>query len=352
MSKFGQIIRSARIEAQLSIQQLAHILSIDVSLLSRFERGERLPTKAQVELLAKALGIPIKTLTIEWLSEKIYKTIEDEEFGYDALMVAESKVGYKSTFSGNQQLLGQIDLLKKELDGYRPINSSQLKNLMDYYKVEYTFDSNRIEGNTLTLQETALVIEQGITISGKTVREHLEAINHAEAVDLLLEMVQQQQDITEYVIKQLHALVLRGIDKENAGRYRSVNVRISGSKHLPPEPFMLNKLMEDLIFFYHESKGRLHPVVLAAEMHERLVTIHPFIDGNGRTSRLLMNLVLMQFGYPITNINSERANRLDYYSALENSRNAGGKQQFYDFVAQAVMQSLENFLKMVRPATV
>lgn len=351
MSKFGQLLKNARQEAKMASQHLAQTIGIDISLLSKYEKGDRLPPKSQLEQLAHHLNIPLKTLTIEWLSEKIYKTIEDEEFGYDALVVAESKVGYRTTFSGNQQLLAQIDVLKKELDGYRPINTGQLRNLMDYYKVEYTYDSNRIEGNTLTLQETALVIEQGITISGKTVREHLEAINHAEAVEVLLEMVQQQQVISEYVIKQLHALVLRGIDKDNAGRYRSVNVRISGSKHLPPEPFMLNKLMEDLIFFYHEAKGRLHPVVLAAEMHERLVTIHPFIDGNGRTSRLLMNLVLMQFGYPITNINSERENRLDYYNALENSRNVGGKQHFYDFVAHAVLQSLEGFLKMVRPSS-
>lgn len=351
MSKFGQLIKTAKQSANFTTQQLANSLGIDISLMSRFEKGDRLPTRPQLVQLATILNIPIKSITIEWLSEKIYKTIEDEEYGYDALIVAESKVGYKVSFSGNHQLLAQIDLLKKELDSYRPINTSQLKNLMDFYKVEYTYDSNRIEGNTLTLQETALVIEQGITISGKTVREHLEALNHAEAVEVLLEMVQQQQEITEYIIKQLHALVLRGIDKDNAGRYRAVNVRISGSKHLPPEPYMLAKLMEDLILFYHEAKGRLHPVVLAAEMHERLVTIHPFIDGNGRTSRLLMNLVLMQFGFPITNINSERENRLDYYNALEHSRDAAGKQQFYDFVAKAVLQSLENFLKMVRPAT-
>lgn len=346
MSKLINILKTLRTDRNLSIKELAIQLNMDYTLYSRFENGSRIPNKEHIIKIASFYNIALNELLVVWLSEKIYNEIKDEEIGLQALQLAESKVAYgKKTFV-NHSLIEEINELKQQLDNIRPLSKSHIKKLFEYYKIEYTYDSNRIEGNTLTLQETALVVEKGLTISGKSVQEHFEAVNHAEAIDLLYDFVEANSAITEHLIKQVHHLILRGIDKENAGRYRSVNVKISGSKHLPPEPYLLNKLMEDYIIFYDENCNKLHPVILAAEMHERLVTIHPFIDGNGRTSRLIMNLILLQAGYPITNISSERDNRLAYYKALEDVQVNKDKKPFYEFVASSTIKSLRDFIKM------
>lgn len=346
MKTIATLIKSARTAKKLSLKEVSEALKIDYSLLSRYENGTRKPSKSQLEAIAKFYKTDAKQLILQWLSEKIYSEIKDEEYGLEALQLAESRVAYKSKYFNNNLLLQKADELKATLDTKRPLTKSHLAKLMDYYKVEYTYDSNRIEGNTMTLKETALVIEKGLTISGKSVREHFETVNHAEAIDMLFELVNNAMSLNEYLVKQIHGLILRGIDKENAGKYRDVNVRISGSKHFPPEPYLLAKLMEDYFLFYTENKDRLHPIVLAAEMHERLVTIHPFIDGNGRTARLVMNLVLIQAGYPITNISSEKDSRLLYYETLETAQTKQNKAPFIEFVFNNVIYALTDFLKM------
>lgn len=348
MSRISNILKQARISKKITGVEVAESTGIDASLLNRIESGARLPTKAQLHSLAKVYKISVKSLQIEWLSTKIYKELEGEAYAMEALKVAEALVGYGEANYEDEEIIAKINKLKKQLDAIRPISKAQLENLRNYFKIQYTFDSNRIEGNTLTLQETSLVVEKGITISGKTVQEHLEAINHSEAVEFILDLVKNKTALNEYVLKQLHGLILRGIDKHNAGKYRQVNVMISGSLHKPPQPFMLDKLMEDYFLFYEQNKIKMHPVLLAAEMHERLVTIHPFIDGNGRTSRLIMNLVLMQHGYPITNISSERQNRLAYYNSLETVQVKDDKTKFYDFVCQTVLKSLTEYINLIK----
>ncbi|KAF0221719.1 MAG: filamentation induced by cAMP protein [Geobacteraceae bacterium] len=241
-------------------------------------------------------------------------------------------------------LLAEIDDLKKRLDVLRPLDNESISEAL---AVEYTYESNRIEGNTLTLRETDLVIHKGLTVAGKSMREHLEAINHYEAVLFLRELVQQATPLTESLVKQLHAIVLHSIDREKAGLYRSVPVSISGSRHIPPQPWQVPSLMEDCFRFYEEQRQVLHPVILAAEMHERIVTIHPFVDGNGRTVRLVMNLILLQHGYPIANIPGETESRLAYYHALEIG---GDKEEFHRLIAGYVLASARQGLKVVGDA--
>lgn len=346
MRKFNQILKEARQKKQKSLKEVAQDLNIDYSLLSRLENGSRKVSKAQVLQFASYYDIVAKELITQWLSDKIYFDLKDEDFGLEALQIAESRLTYHAKTFHNQSLIQKADTLKKQLDQHRPLNAAHLQKLMEYYKVEYTYDSNRIEGNTLSLKETALVIEKGMTIRGKSVQEHFEAVNHAEAIDLLDDFVKNKSAFNERLLLQIHALVLRGIDKNNGGVYRNVNVRISGSRHTPPQPLLLGKLMEDYFIFYHEQKENLHPVVLAAQMHERLVTIHPFIDGNGRTARLVMNLILMQAGFPITNISSEQENRLKYYDTLEHAQTEADKSPFIEFVFQHAIQALTEFIKL------
>lgn len=242
-----------------------------------------------------------------------------------------------------QKLLAEIDAAKARLDALRIGNNPALIHALD---IEYTFESNRIEGNTLTLRETGLVIDKGLTVGGKSMREHLEAINHYEAVVLLRELVQAKTALSESLVKQLHGLILRGIDRENAGRYRGLPVLIAGSRHTPPQPWQVPQLMEECFRFYEGQCAQLHPVQLAAEMHERIVTIHPFIDGNGRTSRLVMNLILLQNGYPIATIPGDTENRLAYYAALEAVNLEGKKEPFVLLIGGMVLSAANRLLAL------
>jgi Fic family protein len=246
-----------------------------------------------------------------------------------------------------EALLHDMDVLKAQLDQARPLQYPCILQALD---IEYTYESNRIEGNTLTLRETDLIINKGLTVGGKSMREHLEAINHYEAVLWLRELVQQSSLLTEALICQLHGLILRGIDRENAGHYRRVPVMISGSRHTPPQPWQVPVLMEDCLAWYDSERHALHPVLLAAELHERIATIHPFIDGNGRTARLVMNLILLQNGYPIANIPGDTESRLSYYDALETCNLAGDKNPFLLLIAQYVIAMMKRVLAVVDSA--
>ncbi|MDR1273827.1 MAG: Fic family protein, partial [Odoribacteraceae bacterium] len=197
-----------------------------------------------------------------------------------------------------KQVLAGVDALKARLQVARPLEAEALKKIQAAFEMEYTFESNRIEGNTLTLQETALIVGEGVTIGGKSMREHLEAINHAQAVEFIKDIARADVEITEHTIKTIHALILHGINREQAGAYRSVPVMIVGSRHVPPQPYLIQPEMEEFMITYrqHETSG-MHPVMIAAYLHDRLVEIHPFIDGNGRASRLVMNLYLLSKGY-------------------------------------------------------
>lgn len=246
-----------------------------------------------------------------------------------------------------ESILVEIDRRKTELDILRQaLDNATIQQAL---QIEFLYESNRIEGNTLTLRETQLVINEGMTISGKSMREHLEAINHQEAILFIEDLVIQKVDLSEYILKQIHGIVLYGIDRENAGVYRKLPVAIAGSKHLPPQPYRLQDLMEAYFQFYRDHKDHLHPVVLAAEMHERLVTIHPFIDGNGRTSRLIMNLILLQHGFPLAIIGGDYESRMAYYDALEKVQTEKDKQSFILLIAQKVLFALERYVNILNP---
>ena len=242
-------------------------------------------------------------------------------------------------------ILRRADELKVELGQYRGLHSD---DILEALYIEYTYDSNRIEGNTLTLRETDLVIHKGLTIGGKPMNEHLEAINHYEAINFIRDLVTSNETFNKHNLLTIHGLILHGLDRENAGRFRQVPVMISGSQHIPPQPWQIDKLMEDYFLYYQQKSTELHPIILAAELHEQLATIHPFIDGNGRTARLVMNLILLKAGYPIANISGDTASRLAYYSALEKCNINLDKTEFYDLMARYVVHSLERLLLLVK----
>jgi len=245
-------------------------------------------------------------------------------------------------------LLNECDTLKDRLSKTRPLPVEALKKIEDALAVEYTYESNRIEGNTLTLQETELIINEGVTISGKSMREHLEAINHAEAVDYIKDFAKDTIEISERTIKEIHALILHGINRNNAGRYRNVPVMISGSRHIPPQPYLIEKQMEDFIIKFKQMENDdAHPILIAAYLHDELVRIHPFIDGNGRTSRLLMNLYLLRHGYTLINLKGNAEDKIRYYKALEESHTKNDPAGFQKLVAMAELESLRCYMEIL-----
>ena len=236
---------------------------------------------------------------------------------------------------------------KKELlDSYRHLPAVLVKNLEDWFRVELTYTSNAIEGNTLTRRETALVVEKGLTVGGKTLVEHLEATNHAHALDWVRQQASRSaRQLTEKDVLSIHEIILKGIDSANAGFYRSVPVRISGSTVVLPNPRKVPDLMEAFVTWLQQGPD-LHPVELAAEAHYRLVTIHPFADGNGRTARLLMNLILLMTGYPTAII--RKLDREAYLGALEKAQLGGSQDDYLQLIYKAVNRSLDIYLRAAR----
>jgi len=247
-----------------------------------------------------------------------------------------------------KKLLIEVDVLKEQLSTLRPLPGEALRKIQDALDIEYTYESNRIEGNTLTLQETALVVNEGVTISGKSMREHLEAINHAEAINYIKDIAKRDIEISERTIKEIHSLILHGIDRENAGRYRTVPVMISGSTYMPPQPYLIEKQMEDfMIRFKQMEVEKVHPVLVAAYLHDELVRIHPFIDGNGRTSRLLMNLYLLRNGYVIIILKGSNDAKVGYYKAFEKSHTEHFTEDFQQLVVEAEIAALQRYLSIM-----
>ncbi|MFJ5625307.1 Fic family protein [Peribacillus loiseleuriae] len=238
----------------------------------------------------------------------------------------------------------QIDRKKESLDTLRPLPKYTLKSLREKLLLEWTYNTNAIEGNTLTMNETKVVLE-GITVGGKTMREHLEVINHRDAIAYVEDIVQKGEPLTEWQIKNLHRLVLKGIDDEYAGVYRDQQVFIAGAKHTPPAPYLIKEQMEQLMNWYDIEAQKLHPVERGAMLHAIFVGIHPFIDGNGRTSRLLLNLELMKAGYPAVVIKVE--NRLAYYEALDKSHTKKDYCDFIQLIAKEVEDSLNLYLSAI-----
>ncbi|MBN2652317.1 MAG: Fic family protein [Spirochaetales bacterium] len=238
----------------------------------------------------------------------------------------------------------QIDKMILRINQQRPFPKRLVESLREKLVVDWTYNSNAIEGNTLTLSETKVVLE-GITIGGKTLVEHLEAINHREAIFFIEKIISNREELSEWNIKNIHALILRGIDSENAGKYREENVVISSARHIPPRHYEIRFLMQQLIIEYSKKWKALHPIVKSALLHGEFVKIHPFIDGNGRTSRLLLNFQLMQDNYLPIIIKKEY--RAEYYQALDIAHTTSNYQTFIKLIADAQIEAANLWLSLL-----
>lgn len=242
-----------------------------------------------------------------------------------------------------QGKLSQCDKLQQQLWAYRPMSDETLKSLREYYRVGLTYTSNALEGNSLTESETKVIIEDGLTIEGKPLRDVYEAVGHAQAYDYLYDL-SHQEPLSEEIICHLHQLFYQQIEPLKAGKYRQVPVFISGSQYAVAPVAEIGKRMAQLLQWYNNNEGKLHPVVLAAELHKRFVFIHPFVDGNGRMARLLMNLSLMRNDYNIAIIPA--ITRSEYISSLEKAHT--DEQVFVDFITDRVIMTQMDILRLFR----
>ncbi len=236
-----------------------------------------------------------------------------------------------------------------KLNKLRPMPKSAVKKLREIFQIEMTYNSNAIEGNSLTLKETFLVINEGITVKGKPLKDHLEATDHQAALEYLYNLADKNKrsNLSETLIRTLQQLIVQETDREWAGKYRNAAVKIAGARHQPPEALKIPSKMHDLIYWLNSQKNKVNVVELAAMLHHKLVYIHPFFDGNGRTARLIMNLILLRAGYPLVVI--LKNDRKKYYDVLAKA-DKGRYEPLIKFVVQSVERSLDIYLKTLSPA--
>ena len=256
--------------------------------------------------------------------------------------VKDEKVDFKINLP--EEYFKEVDEKLAILNSKRPLAKETLKSLEKNNILDWTYNSNAIEGNTLTLRETKVVLE-GITVGGKSVKEHLEVINHREAILFLEELVKNDSAITEWNIKNLHALILKEIDNDNAGKYRLENVLISGASQVPVDYVKVSEEMEKLIYRY-KNWYKYHPLVRAALLHGEFVFIHPFVDGNGRTARLLMNFEAMKNGYLPIIIKADL--KAKYYDSLDKAMVEHDYTDFIKLIVEEENEILDKYLDVIK----
>ncbi len=286
----------------------------------------------------------IRTLCNEGRIEGAVKIGRNWSVPADAVKPADAREGKRKIYIGLEYDYSYINSLKEAIDQHRPFSKRLVDSLHEKLIVEWTYNSNAIEGNTLTMSETKVVLE-GITIGGKSLVEHLETINHREAILFVEDLASNKEPLSEWNIKNIHALILKEIDNQNAGKYRIENVVISGAKHIPPKHYEVNYLMQKLIVEYNKDWREFHPVVRATLLHGEFVKIHPFIDGNGRTSRLLLNFELMKNGY--TPIIIKNNNRAKYYDVLDQAHTTMNYGPFIELVSDLVIEAEKLWLSVL-----
>ena len=291
-----------------------------------------------VKQAAEKWGISDRRVRILCSEGKVPGVIRE---GRSYRIPAEAKKPEDGRYKSSESLLEIIDRKKAELDARRPLTEGEVERLTEQFVVEYTYNSNAIEGNTLTLRETDMVL-RGLTIDQKPLKDHMEAVGHKEAFDFVRDLVKDQLPLSEGIIKQIHYLVLAD-KKDDRGVYRRIPVRIMGAKHEPVQPYLIQPRMEQLLEDYRTSKEHMIPRL--ARFHIEFEAIHPFIDGNGRTGRLLVNMELMKAGYPPIDI--KFADRIAYYNAFDEyhtKHNLGAMEKLF---AGYVNERLDSYLAML-----
>lgn len=330
------LLKNAREQKELKTREVAQLLGIDQALISKFESGTRKPTKEQISKLAALLEIDYETLMIAWLKEKILYEIGNEEFALKALLLAEQEIQNNNkklnpeTFPSIKSLLDEIETLKNKILSFQHFDLHRISKILE---LEFISEINKMNGNSLTFQETKAVINEGLMIAGKNMQEHLEAVNLNDAIGYIKDINQKKLPISEKDLLAVHNLIFRGIKIENSGKYKE-------------EPIIIKEM--NLFFnWYETNKNNMHPLLLATEAHLKIMSIGPFENGNIQIANLLMNWILLKSGFVFAVIKGNEEEINDYLSTLEFAQNKNDKSLFINYILQKEKENLLHAITLV-----
>lgn len=330
------LLKNAREQKGLKTRELAQLADIDQALISKFESGTRKPTKDQVIKLSQLLEIDYETLMIAWLKEKILYEIGDEEFALKALILAEQEIQNdrkainSAIISSIQIILDEIETLKSKIQSF---NHLQLRQIYKTLELDFIFKSIYLNGNSLSLEEAKSVINDGSTVLGKSMEEHLEAINFQEATIYIKDLSQKKTGFNEKEFLFLHNLIFKGIDSKNSGRYKNDSLII--------------KEMNLFFNWYETQKNNLHPIILASEAYLKIIKINPFENGNIQIGNLILNLILLLNGYVYVVTEADNSSKIEYLTAIEESQDKNDKSIFINYVLKIEKQNLNKAIKLI-----
>ncbi|WP_166925225.1 helix-turn-helix domain-containing protein [Flavobacterium poyangense] len=330
------LLKNAREQKGLKTREVAQILSIDQALISKFESGTRRPTKEQVLKLSQLLEIDYETIMIAWLKEKILYEIENEEFALKALLLAEHEIQNNRKeinsvlLSSLQNTLDEIEILKNQIQSFNPFETRQISKTLE---LEFIFKSLRLNGNSLTLEETKSIINEGLTIAGKSMQEQLEAINLQETAAYIKTLIQKKASLNEKEFLALHNLLFKGIKPESSGKYKNDALAV--------------REINSFFNWYETHKNNLHPIVLAAESHLKIAQINPFEHGNIQMASLTLNWILLQSNYTYAIVDSNEDSINEYLSVLEQSQQTNDTSIFINYILRIEKENLAYAIGLV-----
>ncbi|KQX15471.1 helix-turn-helix domain-containing protein [Flavobacterium sp. Root420] len=330
------LLKNAREQKGLKTREVAQLLEIDQALISKFESGTRKPTKEQISKLSQLLEIDFETLMIAWLKEKILYEIGDEEFALKALFLVEQeiqnnkKIISSGVLSSIQSVLDEIEILKKQIQSFQHFDLHRISKILE---LEFISESNRLNGNSLTFQETKSVINEGLTISGKSMHEHLETVNLQETLGYIKDLNQKKVSLSEKELLTIHNLIVRGIKPENSGKYKN-------------DPLIIREM--NLFFnWYETNKNNIHPILLASEAHLKILKISPFENANIQIANLIMNWILLQNGFVFATIQGNENQINEYLSILKECQNKSDPSLFVNFILRIEKENLLRAIELV-----
>jgi len=329
------LLKDAREQKQLKTRELAQLAGIDQALISKFESGTRKPTKDQIIKLSQLLEIDYETLMVAWLKEKILYEIGDEDFALKALLLAEQEIqNHKKEISSSLQstfkiILNEIEDLKNQIQS---LNHFELRQITKTLELEFIYNNIYLNKNSLSLEETKSVINDGLKISGKSMKEHLEAVNFQESTIYIKDLGQKKMALNEKEIFSIHNLVFKGIKSESSGKFKN-------------EPLITNEM--NLFFNWFETnKNSLHPVILASEAHLRILEISPFENGNLQIANLILNWILLQNNYVYVSISANNSSKDEYFYILEEYKTKKEKSIFINYILKMQKENLSRAIQM------
>ncbi|KRD10184.1 DNA-binding protein [Flavobacterium sp. Root901] len=327
------LLKNARELKGLKTRELAQLAGIDQALISKFESGTRKPTKDQITKLSQLLEIDYETLIVAWLKEKILYEIGDDEFALKALLLAEQEIQNNKKeinsiiASSIKPILDEIEILKSKIQSFNHFESRQISKTLE---LEFIFKSIRLNGNPLTLEETKSIINDGLTIQGKSIQNHLEAINFQEALLYIKDLSQKKTAVNEKDFLLIHNIILKGIESENSGKYKNDSLTI--------------REMNLFFNWYESQKNNLHPIILASEAHLKILEINPFYNGNLQMANLILNWILVQYNYTFTSIEE---NQNEYFSILKESQILNDKSIFINYIVRIEKENLKRAIALI-----